>query len=403
MQGPADKNPTERMVATNPTPELGVVEEMLTDKMEFDEQTVTGKPKVVTKKGLKFLQLAYHIHQGLFQDEIMIGGFYNWPKCMEGEFDYYSQKKGRLKEYDVIFVGLSRPEIEGVLMTKIRQEIGYNSSTLLIATVDYAIPLWQNSFNLHTFEQELKQADVIFVPEPSALSSVRTLVNDRVPVVFMPHPTDTATLKRFAQPIEKRHNALLVLIHRYDNNWYIPAVVTKDIDYIDIYAIFLDGQLELYITPYFQYVRAGAKFSEYIKFAARARIVLDSYHQIANYGRSAVDNACLMLPTVATDKCFASTQLWPRLTTKANDAWSQKQLIHKLYTDKEFYQSCAEEAFNKVDNFGYDACRANMLQLIDMVNKAHRIPVIGADAGQGSNATITVTDEKGETITKENL
>lgn len=368
--GIIDKNPTTRLAATNPVPDLGLVDTPPKEEIAYDEKTINPpkkNPKIVGRKGLRFLQLAYHIHQTLFQDELMIGGFYNWPKVMDGEFDYYSQKKGKLKNYDIIFVGLSRPEIEGCLLSKIRREIGPNSRTKIIVSVDYAVPLWQNSFNLHLFENELKQADAIFIAEPSAMSCVACLVNEEVPIFFMPHPTDVEMMKRYCQPIDERFNALLVLIHRYDNNWYVPALITKDLKDIDTYAIFLDGSIELHITPFFQYVRSGARFSEYLKFASRSKIVLDSYHQIANYGRNAVDNACLKIPTIATNKCFANTILWPDLTTQPNDAMAQKRLIQRLMYDKEFYTKAVEFAFDKVEMFNYRNSYANMADLYNRV------------------------------------
>lgn len=396
MSNAPDKNPTIRMAATNPVPEIGVITEKEAEKqvLEFVEQQ---GPKVIknVRKGPKFLMLAYHIHQSLFQDELMIGGFYNWPAVMEGEFNYYAQARGKLKEYDVIFVGLSRPEVEGVLLSKIRKEIGWNSSTKLIATIDYSVALWQNSFHIHTLEEELKQCDALFIPTPEAMSCMRALTGDAVPIYFMPHPTDVKTFKQFTQPIDKRYNALLSLIHRYDNNWYCPAIITKGLeDMVNIYAVILDGGIEMYVTPYFQFVRSGENFSEYLKFASKAKVVLDSYHQIGNYGRSAVDNACLRLPTIATELCFSNGILWPELTTKPNDAYGQRELIKKLLTDREFYEKCTDYAYEKVDMFSYESCRKNMFEFLAKIDEMKRI----ATKEELANATKIVEPVKSEKV-----
>ena len=80
----------------------------------------TYKPKKKLFKP-KFLHLAHHIHDTLLSAPLLIGGFYNWHRVMGGEFDLHAHKKGNLKDYDIIFLGLSKPELEGMLISEIRE------------------------------------------------------------------------------------------------------------------------------------------------------------------------------------------------------------------------------------------------------------------------------------------
>jgi hypothetical protein len=303
----------------------------------------------------KFLHLAHHIHDQLLRAPILIGGFYNWHRVVSGEFDLLSHKRGKLKEYDIIFLGLSRPEMEGLMISRIREEIGENSNTLIVVCVDYAIEIWHQTFNMHALELELKKADIIFTGEPMMKNQLEALTG--MPIELVPHPTNTRVVKQFGIPIEQRQPAIVCLIHRYNNDWIPPYLVVKDFKDIHNYAIMLDGSQQNIITkmPFFQFVRPGVDYEPWINFVKQAKIVLDSYHNMHTYGRNVVDCACLKVPVVGTDQVYAQPILFPDLTTKPNDILEQRKLVARLKSDLDFYKKVTDYAFEKVDDFGYDA------------------------------------------------
>jgi hypothetical protein len=295
----------------------------------------------------------------------MIGGFYNWHKVFgeQGSFSLLRAKEGMLEDYDIIFIGMSKPELEGQSATRIRKEIGWKSKTKLVVCIDYAVELWQGTFNPYSLEQELLQADVVFVSEPTMISHVRALMDDKIEVHHLLHPTNVSALQSYYKPKELRSDEIIALIHRYDNNWLAPFLATKELPW-NTHVVLLDPQIEKFLHSYFKYIQVGMEFMRYLDWASRKKIILDSYHRIHTYGRSAVDGACLQVPVIGSDWTHVQKMLWPELTVKAGDVFEQKRLIKKLMTDDSFYDDCVEYANEKVEIFSYENRKKEFLDIV---------------------------------------
>lgn len=311
----------------------------------------------------KFLHLAHHIHESLFRAPVMIGGFYGWHKAFNGEFHLYPARKGRLENYDILFVGLSRPELDGMLISKMREEIGYDTKTKIVVCIDYAIELWQGTFNPHALELELMKADIVFISEPAMLSHVRSVLNNRKHVHHLMHPTNIDGFRQFYKPKELRSEEIAVVIHRYDNNWLSPYLVVKDLPW-DSTAVLLDPGIEQYLYSFFKFIRHGTELVPYIDWVSRKKVVLDSYHRVHTYGRTAVDNATLGIPTVGADWTCGQKILWPDLTTQCGDVYAQSELIKRLFTDENFYDDCVEKAAQVLPSFSYENKKKELLSII---------------------------------------
>jgi hypothetical protein len=326
------------------------------------------KPKFKVEKKLwrpRVLHTAYHIHDQLLRAPLLIGGFYNWHRVLSGEFELHGNRAGTLKDYDIIFLGMSKPELEGMMISEIRKEIGDNSNTLIVACVDYAIEIWGSTFNIKQLKDELEKADIVFTGEPKMRNQLEALINK--PVKFLTHPTNTAILKEKAQPYESRQNAVLCLIHRYNNDWVPPWLVVKDFKDIMDYAVFLDGHPNNLVTkmPFFRQVRPGVDYDPWIEFLKQAKIVVDSYHNMHTYGRGIVDAACLKVPVIGTNIVYAQAQLFPKLTTEPNDILHQRELLAQLKGDRKFYEEVAEYAYEAVDMFSYQDSLENFKNMVE--------------------------------------
>lgn len=279
---------------------------------------------------------------------------------MNGEFHLYKSKEHQLENYDILFLGLSKPELEGVLCSQIRQKIGWESKTKLVVCIDYAIELWQGVFNPYSLEHELMQADLIFVAEPAMVSNVKALINGRKPVHHIPHPSPIDELKRMYKPKELRTNEIAITVHRYDNNWLSPFLVVKDLPW-NSHLVCLDAGLAVHMYAYFKYIIPGFEFMQYIDWVSRKRVILDSYHKIHTYGRTAVDSACIQVPTVGADWTWAQKFLWPDLTVVAGDVSRQKELMIELFTNENFYDEVIEKAAENVEFFSYENRKKDLL------------------------------------------
>lgn len=309
---------------------------------------------------LKFLHIANHRHENLFQAPIMIGGFYNWHLAMNGEFNLYKMKEDSLENYDILFIGMSKPELEGYVASRIREKIGWETKTKLVICIDYSIELWQGVFNPYSLEHELMQGDLIFVSEPMMQSYVNSVLDGRKKVHHIVHPTNIDSVSQFYKPKEIRQEELAVLVHRYDNNWLAPFLATKDLPW-DAHAVFLDPNMIIHLYAYYKYMRGGFEFTQYLDWVSRKMVLVDSYHKIHTYGRTAVDNACLQLPTVGSNWTYSQKYLWPDLTVEAGDVYKQKQLVRKLMENEEFYDTCVEQALEKLETYSYENRKQELL------------------------------------------
>ncbi len=291
----------------------------------------------------------------------MIGGFYNWHLAFEGEFKRYNPKvESELEKYDILFVGLSRPELEGALITRLRNKIGPNSKTKIVVCIDYAIELWQDTFQYFLLQKELVQADLIFTSEPMMNSWVSALINDDSKVHHIVHPSNLDAIRHYAKPYEERTMEIASILHRYDNYWTPLWLATKDLPYNNT-VVLLDPNVEIKILPYFAFTKHGFKFTHYLDWVSRHKVVVDSYHRIHTYGRTAVDNASLDLPTVGADWTYSQKKIWPDLCVSAGDVWKQKKLIQKLMEEESFYFDCIEKAREAVQFYSYENRKNELL------------------------------------------
>lgn len=332
--------------------------------VDINPSIIDNRTQYKDTKSLRFLHLAFHIHENLFRSPIMISGFYNWHRAFEGEFSLYPGRKGRLSEYDILFVGISRPELDGVLLSQMRQEIGWETNTKIIVCIDYAIELWQGTFNPFNLEQELMQADMIFISEPTMIQHVRSLIGDRKPVHHIMHPSCIEQLHNMRKPYELRTDTIAAIIHRYDNNWLDPWLAIKNLPW-DTTAVLLDPSIQIHLYAYYKFMKEGIDYMPFLDWLARQKVILDSYHRLHTYGRTAVDAACIGVPIVGTNWIHAQQLLWPDLTVECGDTIGQEKIIRQLMTDKEFYDNCVEQAWDKVQEFSY----AN--KKIELLNKLY--------------------------------
>lgn len=309
---------------------------------------------------IKFLHTAMHRHENLFQVPVLISGFYNWHRSFNGDFKLYPSVKGSLESYDIIFIGMSKPELEGATASKIRRELGPNNKTKLVICIDYATELWPSTFNMNMLENELLQADMVFVSEPMMVSAVKSLVNDGITVHQILHPSDINSFKKFSKPRNMKSDEIIALIHRYDNNWISPYLATKDLPW-NTHAVCLDANLEKHLYAYFKYINRGMECLQYMEWASRKAVIIDSYHKIRTYGRSAVEAACIGTPIVGSDVTFAQKMLFPDLTVESGDIRKQSQIITKLFKEKSFYADVVEKANDAVEFFSYENRKKELL------------------------------------------
>lgn len=328
----------------------------------------------------------------------MIGGFYTWHLAFNahplwtGEFTYTKSKFGKLKDYDIIYVCLAKPEVDGHIATLIRDEIGYKKdSPLLVGAVDYAVEIWDQPFNPLGVREQLAQCDVILASEPALTSSLNALMRERK-VHTVPHPSNLDFLKAHKKDVSQRQFNISCMIHRYDNNWKAIFATVFDVirrkqsgeEMPDLEAIVLAGdkQSEIELMPFFGKVSFGDMYSKQMEHLSRQLMCVDSYHRLHTYGRTVVDCAAIGLPLVGTKLQYLQQKLFPALTTQSYDLCAQQDIIQRLIKDKDFYKEVVDYAFKRVDEYGLIPSAERFMYAMMSENEGIANKLQGAYLGQ---------------------
>lgn len=364
---------------------------------------------------IKLMHLCNHMHHILFQQKMMIGGFYNWHLVFQQPNNFVSYTSPDVfqrimeEEFNVLLFGISRPEMAADTIPRVEALAKENKWSVeealtnialgmpnivserkkkdkklkIVAHVDYAIQLWHSPmlkefFGPYPLARILSNVDYIFTAEPNMGNWIHAITGR--PVYFIPHPTNVLALKQMQNEIETKYrgnvkeNIVRAVIHRYDNNWIAPFIVCETgINKLDpnspvsVY-IAMDGGQQ-FITELrsvgCEFVEIGTPHEMWLDKLSRTRILVDSYHAINTYGRSPVECACMKTPIIGSDVTYLQGILYPELTTKPNDVLKQRQLLVKLLNDKGYYDSVVDFAYKNVDIVNYDNSRKKFEGMIN--------------------------------------
>jgi len=378
-------------------------------------------------KEYKLLHLANHIHHNLFNDKLVIGGFYNWHRVFYYPnnfvcWDIHTPKKIKEEKPDFILIGLSRPENLSMLPDEINRamqmgkaviddpvqiiksedrnqrkvvhhsdgkhyelpqrmqelktlEQVLDSRPITIFHVDYAVQMWKevDAFSPGYMKHVLEQCDFLFTSEPIQGHAMYALLEGRKDIYLIHHPTNIAPLKKIGLSKKNvKSDIIRTVIHRYDNEWYMPYLVNQayrscGYAFPNIFVL-LDGN-QNFMTHLkslgIDHVEFGCQHSDWVERVAETYAGVDSYHWFNNYGRSPVEFASLNTPLIGSDCTDLQPILFPELTTPRGHVDEQGELLIRLVKDKKFYRECQDYAFDKVENYGYDASKEKFLKMVN--------------------------------------
>jgi len=351
--------------------------------------------------------LAHHKHHILYENPLLIGGFYNWPKVFyrPNNFTLWDDATipRRVKEEDinVLLAVLSRPEnlsFMGDSMQRQKLPYGYMAGKIehpsltvenmeglhntakdikkmfgiqVVGGLDYAVEMWSqiDVFNNRLLAKNLQAYNKVFVAEPAQGHLVYQLLDRKKDIYFLPHPTNTMALKYETKDINTKAKTIRTLVHRYDLQWAVPEMVAKEAPkrgYENI-AVTLEGH-EQFVTQLQSNgltVESGKAHTEWVKILANTFAIVDSYHGVHSYGRSVVESACCRTPHIGSDVTYMQKHLFPELTTKPYDVVHQADLLNRLISDPKFYKGCVDYAYEAVEAVNYDNCATYFCKMLN--------------------------------------
>ena len=323
-------------------------------------KNLTHKPKIAQVVLLKV--------ETMFKAGIMKSGLYNWHKALEGEFCFYKDIKGRLSDYDILLVICDRSAFNHRLISKMRQELGEHSDTLIVASMDYAVELWQDSTEIALFEHEIGQADHIFVSEPANQSYLTALLPEWLAAIpIIAHPLDVKNIKELRKPAFEKEKSIFSVLHKWETNWLAVYLAGRDHPGCSHSAVFTAQPNRPDMISFFDEILPpypSNKFPEWMEWMSKKYIYLEPYHMIHTFGRTVAECAALGLCCVGSDCVDAISVLYPDLVTRSCEVDKQRQVIRRLLNEPEFYEHCSSLAIERVESYSYASKRREFMELI---------------------------------------
>lgn len=336
--------------------------------MQFYLGTIQKK-KLVLKYGL----LAgtdpemFSANDVIFDKPRVKTGVFNWGKLFDGQA-YTMSTLGDPTKLDVIHIQISGTNFH--MSRAIRNRIGYNSQTKIVATLDYAPQYW---YMYPPFPDLLLDAldcaDYITAVEPVSARLISSLLNGR-DVHVIPHPADIERIRSFKVPVEQRQNTAFIMTHR-DNEDCLPYFALRDSGLkTEMYGRSTPlgdprGQQVDYPALMYNMVSQGYAGNQTLvkDHMAHAFLAYDSYtHHVC--GRTAIEFAALGVPCIGYENVWAQEKCFPQLTVPTGRADMARELVFRLLEDSIFYEEVAKEAQIAVEFFGWDIARKRFLEML---------------------------------------
>ena len=376
------------MNETEKTKQLDVIEEL--------SQKIFGKPS----KDIKYLLVTNYIHKQLLDEEISRTGLYQWINVFDGEVKYPREVED-YSQYDIVQVNLSAQDVH--LVNSIREQLGPDSKTMLVANNDYTTEMWGRTFEYTSaFARELQGANMLFGTEYFQVTALSELSGRKIFVI--PHPADVRRLKSL--PSIPKKNLITTIWRRYDNHAYIPSLVVRNhglTTQLIGYDRTVDNKTYLTTTLY-DYVLSATNFFDFCDQMRESKIVYDpfTYH---SYNRAIVDCAAMGVVVVGSNRTQSINICYPHTAVDPYDVTNARIYIEKLLTDEDFYNKVVETAKEKVEFYNHTNSKERYLQALFEATKEPDIRVIKKvsrklEKAGGQEVLVSVADDKNVVIDK---
>jgi len=314
------------------------------ERIEWFSHQLFNKPS----SEIKYLLVTNHIHKQLLDEENTRTGLYQWINVFRGEVKLPREVES-YKDYDIVQVNLSAQDVN--LVADIREELGEESHTLLVANNDYTTEIWESAFQFPTtMGREISKADMLFGTEYYQTTALNEVSGRKCFII--PHPADIRRLKTLPK-IEKK-NIISTVWRRYDNRTVVPSLAVRGHGLTtQLIGYDKDKDQRVHVTtPLYDYVLAGTNYMDYCDQLRESKIVYDpfTYH---SYSRGTVDCAAMGVAYVGSDRTQSSQMLYPFTTIDPYDIKKARELISRLNNDKEFYDKVVNYALERSEFYNH--------------------------------------------------
>ena len=315
------------------------------------------------EKKLKWVMVTNYVHKQLIEGEDCLRtGLYSWMPVFDGEVKSFQEMDpDDYEKYDVIHVNLSGQDIH--ILGDIRDKIGWDSKTKIVANNDYTCELWQSSFDyLTTLRRELKNADMLFGTEPNQVDTLEVLTGRKIHLIT--HPCFVKRLKTLTP--KKEPSFLSVVWHRYDNYSAIPSLSVKDFGYTTrLVGYDSNSDNKKYVTSCnYNQLMQGTNYMDFCDQLLESKVVVDPF-TLTSQSRTGWDCAALGVPMVGSDRCYSVQKCFPMTAVPPYNMKKMREMVKKLLTDDKFRQEVIDYAKNAVEYVSYENSKKKYLKALE--------------------------------------
>jgi hypothetical protein len=314
------------------------------------------------KEKIKWLLLTNYVHKRLVDEEDCLRtGLYSWIPVFEGEVRRFKDvDPSEYENYDIIQVNLSAQDVH--ILGEVREKIGWDSKTKLVANNDYTLELWPKSFEyLPTFKRELQYADMIFGTEPLQVGALEVLLGRKVHLIT--HPCFVKRLKTLRP--RQRKNVISVVSHRYDAHHIVPSIAVSNLG-VETQLIGYDDTADPHkhvtVTCYNDVI-LGKNYMDFCDILMESRVVVDPF-TLTSQSRVGWDCAALGVPMVGSDRNYSVRRCFPYTMASPFDVKKIRELTKRLLFDEEFRQKVITHAQQEVEYVSYENSRQKYLDAL---------------------------------------
>ena len=306
----------------------------------------TSQLGTVTKKAIK-------------QDE-MPASPYHWPKLFHGDVCTYSPEFDP-ERYDIVYIDAYTLNLP--LVADVRERIGWDSSTIIVADVDWGQDFWWKQYAYpKTFKREINNADVIFHVSHYYCKNLERFLERKV--YYNPHPMDLKIYDYHRTEVDARKRAMIILGHHYEEGkFYLPYLATWDLPITVSFNNHIQKEGTNCVALY-HIVTDPMPFPKWIDHAAKAYMAMETYVTPCA-SRAVYEFARLGVPVVGSKYIEDLAYCFPDLTIEPNDMQEAHDKLLRLIEDPEFYNMVMEKAVEKAEFYGYEESKKRFLRMLE--------------------------------------
>lgn len=303
------------------------------------------------------------------KEPLIQSGLYCWCQAFRenggvGEM-FATIEKEYLERYDIVHINYTPGHPSYI--EAIRNALGPNSDTKIVANVDYAMSLWE-TMNPYNLKSQLGMADMVFHVEETGARLLQHFLGK--PVHTIPHPVDTARIKQHQGRPPTNGVLATCQWHRYNATWSAYYYGLHNIN-IKRYLVAFGGanpSALVDLEAMFHRVVPVMRYVPYLDtILSKATINLDLAPDVT-YGRGYVEAAALGVPTVASNTIAAARRVAPELTVKPYDHIEIERLTHKLTGNPEFYHAMVKQGRERSEFYSCANSYDRLMEALDGVN-----------------------------------